>query len=86
MDNKTNVTVPEQYEVIQHEFIEDICSEGFILRHKKSGARIALIPNEDNNKLFCITFFTPPENSKGTPHIIEHTVLQGSRKYPARNL
>ena len=84
MDNAISLRIPEQYEVLKFEFIVDIGSSGYILRHKKSGAHVAVLPNEDTNKLFCITFFTPPENSKGTPHIIEHTVLQGSRKYPAR--
>ena len=83
MENKS-ITIPETYEIVQNEFIEDISSIGYILKHKKSGARIAVISNDDTNKLFCITFFTPPENNKGTPHIIEHTVLQGSLKYPAR--
>ena len=83
MENKS-ITIPENYEIVQNEFIEDISSIGYILKHKKSGARIAVISNDDTNKLFCITFFTPPENNKGTPHIIEHTVLQGSLKYPAR--
>ena len=84
MENKKTFRVPEQYEVLKSEFIDDVASSGYILRHKKSGAHVAVFPNDDTNKLFCITFFTPPENSKGTPHIIEHTVLQGSRKYPAR--
>ncbi|MBQ6262973.1 MAG: insulinase family protein [Clostridia bacterium] len=84
MEKMRNISIPEQYEIKNKEYIDDINSTGYILRHKKSGARVAVIPNDDDNKLFCITFFTPPDNSKGTPHIIEHTVLQGSRKYPAR--
>ena len=84
MDDQVKICIPDQYETEKSEYIEDIEMSAYILRHKKSGARIAVFPNDDPNKLFCIAFYTPPENSKGTPHIIEHTVLQGSRKYPAR--
>ncbi len=84
MKNEFDFNVPEEYEVVSHEYIDDIGCPGYILTHRKSGARVAVIPNDDKNKLFCISFYTPPNNSKGTPHIIEHTVLQGSDKYPAR--
>lgn len=73
------------YEVIEKRPLEDLHSEGIILRHKKSGARIAVISNDDDNKVFCIGFRTPPENSTGVPHIIEHTVLCGSEKYPVKD-
>ncbi len=56
-----------------------------LLRHKKTGARIALLSNDDENKVFCIGFRTPPENSTGVPHIIEHTVLCGSRDFPVKD-
>lgn len=73
------------YELMYEEYLEDIKSAGIILRHKKSGARVCLISNDDENKLFCAAFRTPPENSTGVPHIIEHTVLCGSRNYPSRD-
>ena len=66
------------YEVIGRHPLPDLNSEGILLRHKKSGARIAVITNDDENKVFYIGFRTPPEDSTGVPHIIEHTVLCGS--------
>lgn len=73
------------YEVIEEREIKDIGSMSLLLRHKKTGARIALLSNDDENKVFCIGFRTPPENSTGVPHIIEHTVLCGSRDFPVKD-
>ena len=73
------------YEVEQHEYLPDIGSDSFVLRHRKSGARIALLPNEDSNKVFYIAFRTPPKDSTGVAHIIEHTVLCGSRDFPVKD-
>ena len=73
------------YEIEQHEFLPDIGSDSFVLRHKKSGARLALLPNEDPNKVFYIAFRTPPKDSTGVAHIIEHTVLCGSRDFPVKD-
>ena len=77
--------IPEQYELILQQELTDIHSKGMLLRHKKSGAWITLIENDDVNKVFYIGFRTIPDNSKGTPHIIEHTVLCGSDKYPVKD-
>lgn len=55
------------------------------LLHKKSGAKIFLMENEDENKVFCVGFRTPPKNSTGVPHILEHSVLCGSERYPLRD-
>ena len=63
----------------------DVQSDGFILRHKKSGARIAILSNNDDNKVFYIGFRTPPEDETGVPHIIEHTTLCGSKKFPVKD-
>ena len=68
------------YEIIEVRKIADIESMGYILRHKKSGARVCVISNEDDNKVFSIGFRTPPEDETGVPHIIEHTTLCGSLK------
>ena len=73
------------YELISEEKIDDINSYGYILKHKKTGARVACISNDDENKVFYIGFRTPPEDSTGVPHIIEHSVLCGSAKYPAKD-
>ena len=75
----------EAYELLKEQEIKDINSKGYILRHKKSGARIALISNDDDNKVFYVGFRTPPEDETGVPHIIEHTVLCGSDKFPVKD-
>ena len=74
-----------QYEQVDSHWMKELDSQGTLLRHKKSGARIFLIENKDNNKVFNIAFRTPPSDSTGVPHIIEHTVLCGSEKYPAHD-
>ena len=74
-----------QYELILHQSLEDIHAEGWLLRHKKSGARVMLIPAEDDNKVFNIAFRTPPYDSTGVAHIVEHTVLCGSREFPVKD-
>ena len=65
--------------------LPDINAEGILLRHKKSGARVLLIPCDDDNKVFYIGFKTPPSSSSGTAHIMEHSVLCGSRDFPVRD-
>ena len=65
--------------------LPDIGSVGYIYRHKKSGARVVYIENDDDNKVFTIGFRTPSENSTGVQHIIEHSTLCGSEKYPAKD-
>ena len=75
----------EKYELLQHEFLKDTGCDSILLRHRKTGARIALIPSEDDNKVFYIAFRTPPEDSTGVAHIIEHTVLCGSRDFPVKD-
>lgn len=75
----------ENYEVLEERQIEDLNSLGVILRHKKSGARVVLLSNDDENKVFDIGFRTPPYNDTGLPHILEHSVLCGSKKYPAKD-
>lgn len=73
------------YEILEEKELKDIHSVGYMIRHKKSGARIAVVSNDDENKVFYIGFRTPPEDSTGVPHIIEHTVLCGSEKYPVKD-
>ena len=73
------------YEILEEKELLDIHSTGYRLRHKKSGARITVISNDDENKVFYIGFRTPPKNSTGVPHIMEHSVLCGSEKYPLKD-
>lgn len=80
--SKNNTT---NYELVKEEYLSDLNSKGLILRHKKSGARIVIISNDDDNKVFSIGFRTPPYSDTGLQHIIEHSVLCGSRKYPVKD-
>lgn len=73
------------YEVISEEELADLGSKGTLLRHKKSGAHVALVENDDENKVFYIAFRTPAEDSTGVPHIVEHTVLCGSKEFPVKD-
>ena len=73
------------YEVLEERTLKDIESQGYILKHKKSGARVCVISNSDDNKVFSIGFRTPPEDETGVPHIIEHTTLCGSLKFPVKD-
>lgn len=77
-------TLPE-YELLIEDDIADINSKGYLLRHKKSGARIMVIANDDENKVFHIAFRTPPKDSTGVAHILEHSVLCGSEKFPSKD-
>ena len=80
-----NLADLKTYELVERKNLEDINSEGLVLRHKKSGARIAVVSNDDDNKVFFVGFRTPTDDSTGVPHIIEHTVLCGSEKYPVKD-
>ncbi len=73
------------YEVVQTEDLSDLKSKGTLLRHRKSGARVLLMENDDENKVFAIGFRTPPSDSTGVPHIMEHSVLCGSRDFPVKD-
>ena len=73
------------YELVKQQRLEGLNSEGYVLRHIKTGARFCLISNDDENKVFQIGFRTPPNTDTGVPHIIEHTVLCGSNKYPLKD-
>lgn len=73
------------YEIIEQRRIEELNSESFLLRHKKTGARVALLSNDDENKVFYIGFRTPPKDSTGVAHILEHSVLCGSRHFPVKD-
>lgn len=73
------------YELMYEEELKDNNSLGVVLRHKKSGARVCVLSNDDENKVFYIGFRTPPKDSTGVAHIIEHTVLCGSEKYPLKD-
>ena len=73
------------YERLYGERLPAFKSDGLVLRHKKSGALLALLSNNDEEKAFAIGFRTIPGNDTGVPHIMEHSVLCGSRKYPLKD-
>ncbi len=80
-----NIQDLSAYEIIKEQKLADLNSRGCLLRHKKSGARISVISNDDENKVFYVGFRTPPKDSTGVAHIIEHTVLCGSDKFPVKD-
>ena len=73
------------YRVVEHKTIQEMQSEGIVLEHKKTKARLFLLSNDDENKVFCIGFRTPPSDDTGLPHILEHSVLCGSDKFPLKD-
>lgn len=85
MRNEMKIEDIKAYEILEKRRIEDLNSESYLLRHKKTGARVALLSNDDENKVFYIGFRTPPKDSTGVAHIIEHTVLCGSEKFPLKD-
>ncbi|GFP84559.1 presequence protease 1 chloroplastic/mitochondrial [Phtheirospermum japonicum] len=72
------------FEKVSEEFIAECKSRAVLYKHKKTGAEIMSVSNDDENKVFGIVFRTPPKDSTGIPHILEHSVLCGSRKYPLK--
>lgn len=72
------------FRLVRKTHVEEISSEAFVFEHEKSGARLFFLQNDDDNKVFSITFRTPPVDNTGVAHIVEHSVLCGSRKYPLK--
>lgn len=75
----------QAYRLIEKRRLEELKSTGVIMEHKKTGARVFLISNDDENKVFNIGFRTPPADSTGVAHILEHSVLCGSEKFPVKD-
>ena len=75
----------KNYSFIQKEKIEELNGYGYVLEHKKTGARVLLVENDDTNKVFSIAFRTPPADDTGVAHILEHSVLCGSDKFPSKD-
>ena len=82
MNNLENL---KAYKILQKEELKEVNGTGYVLEHIKTKAQVAVVTNDDENKVFSIGFRTPPTNSKGIQHIIEHTVLCGSEKYPVKD-
>ncbi len=79
------IDLVKNYDLMQQKTLKDLQSEGYLLRHKKTGARVLVLENDDENKVFTVGFRTPPEDSTGVPHILEHSVLCGSKNFPVKD-
>ncbi len=73
------------YTLKNSKYIRDIKCEAKLYEHNKTGARVVIMPADDTNRAITVAFSTPAENDKGIPHIIEHSVLCGSEKYPLKD-
>ena len=78
------MTAPTGYTLVSTEYVQEIDSHADLFIHDRTGARILSMRNSDENKVFGISFRTPPRDSTGVAHILEHSVLCGSRKYPVK--
>src|SRR6201991_3478578 len=78
------MSAADAFELVTRKTVPEVGSEAILYRHRKTGAEILSLINDDENKVFGITFKTPPEDSTGVDHILEHSVLCGSRKYPVK--
>lgn len=72
------------YTLIEKRTIDELHGEVSLLKHNQTGAEVLLIDNKNHNKTFSIGFKTPPEDSTGVAHIVEHSTLSGSRKYKTK--
>ncbi len=79
LENLTAYTLEEKQE------LKEVNGVGYVLRHNKTKARVMVISNDDSNKVFTIGFRTPPSDNTGVPHITEHSVLCGSKKFPVKD-
>ncbi len=76
------MTIHNGFELLKQQHVPEISTEIKVLRHVGTGAQVLSLINDDENKVFGISFRTPPEDSSGVAHILEHSVLCGSRKFP----
>ena len=87
-ENTTTLSTGQTYsgfKLISEKPLSEINSTALVFQHVKSGARLLYLKNDDENKAFSINFYTPPSSDKGINHIIEHSVLYGSEKYPVKS-
>lgn len=78
------MTIKHGFELIAEQHIPEINTQARLWQHQRTGAQLLSMENVDENKVFGITFRTPPPDSSGLPHIMEHSVLCGSQKYPLK--
>jgi hypothetical protein len=73
------------YLLEKEDVLPEMNATGYILRHKKTKARVVVVCSDDKNKVFNIGFKTPPSDDTGVPHILEHSVLCGSKHFPVKD-
>ncbi len=78
------MSITHGFQIQRKQFIKELKTNARLYQHKKTGAQLLSLSNDDENKVFGITFRTPPPDSTGVAHILEHSVLCGSRKYPVK--
>ena len=81
----TQGNVYHGFKLYKKEFVKEVNAECFYFVHEKSGARLLKIAADDPNKTFSIAFKTEPQSNSGTPHILEHSVLNGSKNFPVKS-
>lgn len=72
------------FRLLNTQKVPEVESTAYLFEHEKSGARLFFLENKDDNKVFSISFRTPPTDDTGAAHIVEHSVLCGSRKFPLK--
>ncbi|HEY7299321.1 MAG TPA: insulinase family protein [Xanthobacteraceae bacterium] len=82
--SKAQATVSHGFDLLREQSLPEINSTARHYRHRKTGAELLSLINGDENKVFGVSFATPPSDSTGVAHILEHSVLCGSRKYPIK--
>lgn len=75
----------KNYELIEKRYVNDVEGDVYHFKHIKTGAHVIKVACSDKNKTFCIAFRTEAQDDSGTPHIMEHSVLNGSKKYPIKS-
>ena len=72
------------FDLVREEYVSELDTNAALFRHRLTGADLLSLENSDENKVFCISVRTPPPDSTGVAHILEHAVLGGSQKYPLK--
>ncbi len=73
------------FKLEQKQFVNELDGECYLFRHQKTGARLLKVVSQDDNKVFSVAFKTPPPDDTGLPHIMEHSVLNGSENFPVKS-
>ncbi len=81
----SNIEGLKAYTLVEKRELKEVKGTGYVLSHNKTKARVMVVCNDDSNKVFTIGFRTPPADDTGVPHIMEHSVLCGSKNFPAKD-